>query len=55
MSWNHGPVYRVYRSLKLNQERPAKKRLPERFKQPLLVPPSAQLGLVGRFHERYAL
>ena len=42
-AWNHKRLYRVYCELRLNQKRRAKRRVPQRLRQPLTVPPQPNL------------
>lgn len=41
---NHKPLYRVYTMLRLNVRGSARRRLPQRIKQPLLVPQAINQG-----------
>lgn len=43
-SCNHKRLYRVYTMLKLNVRRKVKRRIPERIKEPLLVPETINCG-----------
>jgi putative transposase len=43
-SCNHKRLYRVYTLMKLNVRRRARRRIPQRIKQPLLVPHAANQG-----------
>lgn len=38
LGWNHKRLYRVYRGLRLNLPRRTRRKLPERVREPLLVP-----------------